>query len=103
MYKRKPLGEKGMKSITQQKKQKQTLKERKEIEEIKHIREKKEKQNKTKQKAIKKMGETMKKYSGLMKMINKTMNEKELKVLKEHKKELDKEYNKYFNIVQKFS
>lgn len=92
---RKPLGEKGMKSITQRKDQKQVLEDRKEIEKIKHMREKREKENQRKRKQLQKeLAEIMKKYTGLQKMLSKTKNKEELKVYEKHKKDLDKDYKK---------
>lgn len=93
--KRVPLGEKGMKSLVQRKDQKKILQQRKEEEEVMHMREKREKLNELKRKKVQKqLKNLMKKYAGLNKMINKTDNKEELKVLDSHKKDLDKEYKK---------
>lgn len=104
---RKPLGEKGLKTLSNlpKKKQKELLAERKEVEQVKHMREKRKKAdklNEMKRKSFqKKLKETMKKYSGLSKMITQTTNKEELKVLNNMKKDLDKEYMKLQRELQK--
>lgn len=105
MYKRKALGE--MKSISNlpKQKQKELLEERKEVEKVKHMREKRKKAdklNEMKRKALqKKLKDVMSKYKGLTKMITKTSKPEELKVLDQHKKDLDKEYKQLHSQLQK--
>ena len=94
---RKPFGQKGMKSITNlpKNKQKEVLETRKQVEEIKHMREKRDKQNEIKRKKLQKqLKEINGKYKGLNKFISKTSNPKELEVLKQMKKDIDKDFKK---------